>query len=73
MDSVVPCWAKPAADGRGWILRLHETLGRRGKVRVRLAPGLKAYKTDLSEGGKSARPIQDLTVNPYELVSLRVR
>ncbi len=72
VESLVPCWAKPAADGQGWILRLHETMGRRGKVRLRLAKGLKAFKTDLSEGGKNDHPIQELTVNPYELISLRL-
>jgi len=73
VESLVPCWAKPAADGQGWILRLHETMGRRGKVRLRLAQGLKAYPTDLSEATKASKPIRQLTVNPYELISLRIR
>ena len=72
MESVVPCWAKPAADGKGWILRFHETMGRRGKIRLRLADGLKAYKTDLSENKSDAKPVRDLTVTPYELLSFRI-
>jgi alpha-mannosidase len=73
VESLVPCWAKPAADGQGWILRLHETMGRRGKVRLRLAKGLKAFRTSLSEETKDARPVREINVNPYELISLRVR
>jgi hypothetical protein len=53
-------------------LRLHETLGRRGKVRLRLEQGCKAYRTTLSEDGKLAHPVDELTVNPYELISLRI-
>jgi alpha-mannosidase len=73
VESLVPCWAKPAADGQGWILRLHETMGRRGKVYLRLADGKKAFKSDLSEGAKDRDPIRDLNVSPYELISLRIR
>ena len=73
VESLVPSWAKPAADGRGWILRLHETMGRRGKVRLRLAKGLSAYQTDLSEETKDKRPIRDIRVSPYELISVRIR
>ena len=69
-DSVVPCWAKPAADGNGWILRLHETLGRRGKAALRLAEGLTASRTTLSEG--PGEPALKINVHPYELISLRI-
>jgi alpha-mannosidase len=73
MESLVPCWAKPAADGKGWILRLHETMGRRGKVRLRLGRGLKAYRTDLSEKPLDSKPVHDIKVGSYELISLRIR
>jgi alpha-mannosidase len=73
LESLVPTWAKPAVGGQGWILRLHETMGRRGKVRLRLADGLKAYKTDLSEQVKATKPIRDVMVKPYELISLQIR
>ncbi|HEV3273181.1 MAG TPA: glycoside hydrolase family 38 C-terminal domain-containing protein [Candidatus Methylacidiphilales bacterium] len=73
LASVVPCWAKPAEDGRGWILRLHETMGRRGKIGLRLAKGLKAYRTDLSEETRDARAVRELRVSPYELMSVRIR
>lgn len=73
LESLVPAWAKPAADGNGWILRLHETMGRRGKARLLLAKGLAAYATTLSEETKDKRPIRDIRVSPYELISLRIR
>jgi len=69
-DSLVPCWAKPATDGDGWILRLHVTLGHRGKAIIRLADGLKASLSPLSEGpGESTFEIK---VHPYALISLRI-
>jgi alpha-mannosidase len=71
-ESLVPCWAKPAADGKGWILRLHETMGRRGKMRLHLAEGLQAFPTDLSEGSASSEPVVETFVSPYELISLRI-
>ncbi|MEI9999995.1 MAG: glycosyl hydrolase-related protein [Verrucomicrobiota bacterium] len=72
LASVVPAWAKPAADGEGWILRLHETLGRRGPVKLRLAEGRQAYRTDLSEATVPRR-VREIAVRPYELVSVHVR
>ena len=72
VESVVPCWAKPATDGKGWILRLHETMGRRGRVTVRLAEGLAAFQTNLAEEKTSAKPIRHLAVKPYEVISLRI-
>ncbi|HEX4141582.1 MAG TPA: glycoside hydrolase family 38 C-terminal domain-containing protein, partial [Candidatus Methylacidiphilales bacterium] len=72
LESVVPCWAKPAADGKGWVLRLHETMGRRGKIRVRLSEGLQAFRSELSEK-PSAGAVNEVEVAPYELVSLLIR
>ena len=69
--SLVPCWAKPAADGRGWILRLHETLGRRGTARLRLADGVRAYRADLSEGD-AVETGPEVAYTPYGLMSLRI-
>ena len=71
--SLIPTWAKPAADGKGWILRLNETMGRRGVARIRLGPGLKAYRTSLAEEPGDGMSVSELAVSPYELVSLRVR
>jgi len=70
-ESLVPCWAKPAADGRGWILRLHEVLGQRGEAKILLAPGFKAKSTDLSESLKGS-PITSLKFAPNQILSLRI-
>ncbi|MEM7809554.1 MAG: glycoside hydrolase family 38 C-terminal domain-containing protein, partial [Planctomycetota bacterium] len=45
VPSVTAAWAKPEPDG--WTLRLHETLGRRGTLTLRLADGVTATRTDL--------------------------
>ncbi len=70
-ESLVPCWAKPAADGCGWILRLHEVLGRRGVARLSFAPGFDGHITNLSESlkGPSAKKIN---FNPNQIISVRV-
>jgi alpha-mannosidase len=73
LQTLVPAWAKPAADGRGWILRLHETMGRRGKVRIHLAPGLNAYRNNLAEDATDKQSARDFHAKPYELISLRIR
>lgn len=70
-ESLVPCWAKPATDGHGWILRLHEVLGRRGEAKVLLSPGFSAQKTDLSEA-PTGPALQNLRFHPNELLSLRI-
>jgi alpha-mannosidase len=76
-ESLQPVWAKPAEAGRGaWILRLNEVLGRRGRAKLRLAPGWCARVVDLSE--KPARPVRILRgggfleFTPYALVSLQI-
>jgi len=70
-ESLVPCWAKPAADGRGWILRLHEVLGRRGEARLCLSPGFTARTTDLSESSKGSA-VKTLCFGPNEILSVRI-
>lgn len=70
--SLVPTWAKPAADGKGWILRLNETLGRRGKSKLKLAEGYSATPTDLLEECISDKPVKTVAFRPYALISLRI-
>ena len=71
-ESLQPCWAKPALDGRGWILRLHETLGHRGVVRLRLAGGCRASLTDLREQPGASVEDGQVPFGPYQLVSVRI-
>ncbi|RRJ96997.1 alpha-mannosidase [Opitutaceae bacterium TAV4] len=75
--SLVPAWAEPLADGR-WLLRLHETLGRRGVAMVRLMPGWSACETVLGYpifGDKDETPcwMEDelsLAYEPYKVCSV---
>lgn len=69
-EGLVPCWAKPAEDGRGWILRLHEVSGRRGAAELLLAPGYSARRTDLTE--RAGAPVRRLDFGPNELLSVRI-
>lgn len=73
-ESLQPVWAKPSERVRGaWVLRLNEVLGRRGRARLKLAPGWTARRVDLSEKpvGRARRTgVVDFT--PYDLVSLLV-
>lgn len=70
-ESLVPAWAKPAEDGRGWILRLHETRGQRGTAKLRLAPGWQAEKTTLREA-TNERMAENLSFGPQDLLSVRI-
>jgi len=67
--SLQPCWAKPLGRGR-WLLRLHETLGRRGAVQLDLAPGWSARHTDLSEKPGARLPDGKVPFKPYEVLSV---
>ena len=67
-----PVWAQPLGAGR-WVLRLNETLGRRGHTRLRLADGWRATQVDLrvqamGEGGDVAR----IDYTPYALISVLI-
>jgi len=69
-DSLVPCWSQPLGES-GWILRLHEVLGRKGTAVMLIHPGwiVERCRFDGSEG----IPLDDMKVDyrAYEIVSLR--
>lgn len=72
-ESLHVAWAKPAAGGL--VLRLNETLGRRGRACLRLAPGWQATAVDLLDrpsGGPSIGPGGELSFAPYALISLHL-
>ncbi|MEM6332293.1 MAG: glycoside hydrolase family 38 C-terminal domain-containing protein [Planctomycetota bacterium] len=69
-ESMVPAWAVPNAKRRDWTLRLHETLGGRGSVKLHLTTGLASENVDLRNTPDSANA-NDVT--PYQLRSLRIR
>ena len=73
VSSAVPAWAEPVEGG--WVLRLHETLGRRGHARIGLAKGEKATPTDLlGQALAGAGPVTGevaLQVTPYQVRSVK--
>jgi len=71
-SSLVPCWAKPAADGNGWILRLHETLGQRSIAKLTLAKGLAATATNIGETAKKGKRMETFEYKPYQVISIRI-
>lgn len=73
VSSAVPAWAEPVEGG--WVLRLHETLGRRGALKVGLAAGAKAAPVDLLgrplDDAKLAGDAVTLPIAPYQVRSLK--
>ncbi len=69
--SAVPSWAEPL-EGGAWALRLHETLGRRGRATAAPAAGWSVAPADVY--GKPHLTSADAAaarVEPYGLLSLR--
>ncbi|MEM8784039.1 MAG: glycoside hydrolase family 38 C-terminal domain-containing protein [Planctomycetota bacterium] len=72
-DTLVPAFAACAGQN-AWTLRLHETLGRRGEARLRLADGWGATPTDL-RGRPTGEPLDRhgrFAFTPYGVLSLRI-
>ncbi len=71
-ETLQPVWAKPAGRGR-WVLRLNETLGRRGVATLRLAQGWRARRVNLREQPVGpATSVRRIAYTPYALVSLLI-
>lgn len=73
-ESLVPVWVRPLEDG-SFVVRLNETMGRRGTCRVLLRDGARADIVDLSGNPMPEVPFRDnlLTFGPYALLGLRIR
>lgn len=69
--SLVPAWVRPLSRDQ-WVLRLHETLGRRGMAEVRLAPGFELAKAGVCDGVGS-RTSRKIRFGPYQVLSYVVR
>ncbi len=73
VSSAVPAWAEPVEGG--WVLRMHETLGRRGALSVGLASGVKGTPVDLLgqplAGAKTTGGEVALPVTPYQVRSVK--
>lgn len=72
-ESLVPVWVQPLKDG-SFIVRLNETLGRRGQCKVLLADGASAGIVDLSGNPMKEVSFRKgvLEFGPYSLMGLRV-
>ena len=70
--SLIPAWAIPSQNG-SWVLRLHETGGRRGKARVCLEEGWIATAVDLL-GNPMEKDIKlgQFEYRPYEIIGLLI-
>lgn len=72
-ETLIPVWVRPEADG-SFVVRLNETMGRRGACTVLLAEGASAEGVDLS--GNALPGVlegKSLHFEPYALLGLRVR
>ncbi len=70
-DTLIPSWIKPEENGKGFLLRLHETRGQRGIIGLKKCGNWRLHRSSLME--ESGPEIQDvLPFGPYELVSLRI-
>ncbi|CAA6680172.1 MULTISPECIES: alpha-mannosidase [unclassified Lentimonas] len=70
-DSLIPHWSVPNADG-SWTLRLHETLGRSGSARLKLAEGWTIEKTNLAGETNEAVNAESVAFEAFEIMSLRL-
>ncbi|GAB4246843.1 MAG: hypothetical protein OHK005_12760 [Candidatus Methylacidiphilales bacterium] len=71
-ESLIPCGALPAETAAGFVVRMHETMGRRGSAMLKLAPGMFAERVDLS-GKPVSGGVCPLEFRPYEIVSVLIR
>lgn len=69
--SLVPAWARPFSKER-WLLRLHETLGRRGEAQIQLEPG---YVLEAVGVGDTLRDETSTRIQfkPYQVLSFMIR
>jgi alpha-mannosidase len=71
-DSLIPSWAQPIRRGE-WVLRLHETMGKRGSTQLQLRPGWQAQRVDLlGQPLGEILPAARVEFTPYELISVRL-
>lgn len=65
--SAIPAWAEPLTDG-AWALRIHETLGRRGRLAITPAAGWSVAPADVYGHVIADTPAE---IRPYGLLTLR--
>ena len=78
LGSLVPSWVLPSEDGKGMVIRLHETSGRAGHCTLKLAKAGRLQRVDFLEealaGSKPSRPALEyrLDYQPYQILSLKL-
>ncbi|MEM9084263.1 MAG: glycoside hydrolase family 38 C-terminal domain-containing protein, partial [Planctomycetota bacterium] len=75
LHSIIPTWVKPMSDG-SMLLRVNETLGKRGSITIYLANGWEAIESDvMGEATRQEFSRGKLTVKmkPYQLKTVRIR
>lgn len=73
LSSVIPSWTAPVAKDR-WVLRLHETMGHRGSIRLTPAPGwkLRLLQKAFTEPGKLLRKSDSIDVESFGIISVEL-
>jgi alpha-mannosidase len=73
LPSLVPSWTAPLGKDR-WLLRLHETMGRRGTVRVTPPAGWRIRRSQEAFPTKSGSRLSQgiVAVEPFSIVTLEV-
>jgi alpha-mannosidase len=77
LGSIVPAAVKPAENGEGYLIRLHETAGREGIFELNLTDKpSRVAKTNIVETSSEPLEVDGTLVrvpySPYEILSLRV-
>ncbi|MDE1169736.1 MAG: glycoside hydrolase family 38 C-terminal domain-containing protein [Verrucomicrobium sp.] len=74
MPSVLPAWAAPIGKNR-WVLRLHETMGRSGTLRVAMPAGwtIRRLEKAFPGPGDRALPGGRIEVAPFAVLGLEIR
>ena len=69
-ETLVPAWVMPL-EGKSWLLRLHETAGRRGTVKLRATRGWKMERAGLEGEPQGRIDPRGVNFTPYQIVSVR--
>jgi alpha-mannosidase len=72
-DTLIPAWIKPANDNKGHILRLHETRGYRGTIKLQLAEAWSASETTCLEETDQPLVEGQIAFTPYSIHSIRIK
>lgn len=72
MPSLIPVWAAPW-NPKSWVLRLHETLGRRGSAEIMPPPGWKVRRINGAFPDSEGEPAGNrIEVSPFAIISLEL-